>query len=134
MYSPWLKFYPRSVKIHQTVLCSPCSTPSQSEHFPGEGSWTPPVPSPYFSIWSISTNLFSENCEHLKNFRNVDCVLANYNKVQDAQANLKPQTNYRCCWRFSYLVPYWLISRNTITIHKYSWCSRFCEFHSKCYF
>ena len=93
-----------------------------------------PVPSPYFSIWSISTNLFSENCEHLKNFRNVDCVLANYNKVQDAQANLKPQTNYRCCWRFSYLVPYWLISRNTITIHKYSWCSRFCEFHSKCYF
>ena len=83
--------------------------------FPGEGSWTPPVPSPYFSVWSISTNLFSENCEHLKNFRNVDCVLANYNKVQDAQANLKPQTNYRCCWRFSYIVPYWLISRNTVT-------------------
>ena len=25
----------------------------------------------------------SENCEHLKNFRNVDCVLANHNKVQD---------------------------------------------------
>ena len=28
----------------------------------------------------------SENREHLKNFRNVDCVLANYNKVQDTQA------------------------------------------------
>ena len=32
---------------------------------------------------------FSENREQLKNFRNVDCVLANYNKVQDTQANLK---------------------------------------------
>ena len=29
------------------------------------------------------------NREHLKNFRNVDCVLANHNKVQDTQANLK---------------------------------------------
>ena len=31
----------------------------------------------------------SENREHLKNFRNVDCVLAKHKKVQDAQANLK---------------------------------------------
>ena len=31
----------------------------------------------------------SENREHLKNFRNVDCVLANHNKVQDTQANLR---------------------------------------------
>ena len=31
----------------------------------------------------------SENREHLNNFKNVDCVLANYNKVQDMQANLK---------------------------------------------
>ena len=31
----------------------------------------------------------SENHEHLKNFRNVDCVLANHNKVQDTQVNLK---------------------------------------------
>ena len=31
----------------------------------------------------------SENCEHLKNVGNVDCVLANHNKVQDTQANLK---------------------------------------------
>ena len=31
----------------------------------------------------------SENREHLKNFRNVDCVLAYYNKVQDTQANFK---------------------------------------------
>ena len=30
-----------------------------------------------------------ENREHLKNFRNVDCVLANYNKVQDMQSNYK---------------------------------------------
>ena len=32
---------------------------------------------------------FSGNHEHLKHFRTVDCVLANYNKVQDTQANLK---------------------------------------------
>ena len=31
----------------------------------------------------------SENREHLKNFRNVDCVLASHNKVQDTLANLK---------------------------------------------
>ena len=31
----------------------------------------------------------SENREHLKNFRNVDCVLANHNKVQDMWANLE---------------------------------------------
>ena len=31
----------------------------------------------------------SGNREHLKNFRNVDCVLANHNKVQDTQANLR---------------------------------------------
>ena len=42
----------------------------------------------------------------------------------------KPQTNYCCCLRFSYLAPYWLISHNTITFHKYFWCSQFCEFHS----
>ena len=42
----------------------------------------------------------------------------------------KPQTNYRCCLRFSYLAPYWLISRNRITFHAYFWWSRFCEFHS----
>ena len=43
----------------------------------------------------------------------------------------KPQTNYRCCLWFSFLVPYWLISGNTITFHNYFWCSQFCEFHSK---
>ena len=50
----------------------------------------------------------------------------------NTQANLKT-TNY---WlpllslRVD-LAPYWLISRNTITFHKYFWCLRFCEFHSK---
>ena len=37
---------------------------------------------------------------------------------------------YRCCLRVMYLAPYWLIPRNTITFHKYFWCSQFCEFHS----
>lgn len=31
----------------------------------------------------------SENCEHLKIFRKVDCVLSNHNEVQHTQANLK---------------------------------------------
>ena len=43
----------------------------------------------------------------------------------------QPQTNYRCSLRFSYLAPYWLISRDAIAFHKYFWCSPFCEFHSK---
>ena len=43
----------------------------------------------------------------------------------------KPQANYCCCLRFSYIAPYWLFPRNSITFHKYFWCSRFCEFHSK---
>ena len=34
----------------------------------------------------------------------------------------KPQTNYHWYLRFSYLAPYWLIYRNTITFHKYFWC------------
>ena len=52
-------------------------------------------------------------------------------KFRTCEQTSKPQTNYRCCLWFSYLAPYWLISRNTITFHKYFWCSRFCEFHSK---
>ena len=31
----------------------------------------------------------SENREHLKIFRNVDCVLANHSKVEDTRANFK---------------------------------------------
>ena len=43
----------------------------------------------------------------------------------------KPQTNYCCCLWFRFLTPYWLALLNTITLHEYFWCSRFCEFHSK---
>ena len=43
----------------------------------------------------------------------------------------KPQANYHCCLRFSFRMPYWLFPRNTITFHKYFWCSWFCDFHSK---
>ena len=42
-----------------------------------------------FDIFNIHLLSNSENREHLKIFRNVDCVLANHNKVQDRQANLK---------------------------------------------
>ena len=51
--------------------------------------------------------------------------------VNTREQTSKPQTNYRCCLRFSFLMPYWLFPHNTITFHKYFWCSRFCEFHSK---
>ena len=50
-------------------------------------------------------------------------------KFRTREQTSKPQTIYRCCLRFSYLAPYWLIFRNTF--HKYFWCSRFCESHSK---
>ena len=30
-------------------------------------------------------------------------------------------------------MPYWLSFCNTITFQEYFWCSRFCEFHSKCH-
>ena len=43
----------------------------------------------------------------------------------------KSQTNYCCCLRFSFLMPYGLFPHNTVTFYKYFWCSRFCEFHSK---
>ena len=51
-------------------------------------------------------------------------------KFRIRQQTSKPPISYRCCLRFSYLAPYWLISRNTITSHKYFWCSRFCGCHS----
>ena len=50
-------------------------------------------------------------------------------KFRTRERTSKPQTTDRCRLWFSYLAPYWLISRNTITFHKYFWCSRFCEFH-----
>ena len=43
-------------------------------------------------------------------------------KFRIRRESSKPQTNYHWCLRFSYLAPYWVISRNTITFHKYFWC------------
>ena len=42
---------------------------------------------PLTGLFLLQSN--SQNREHLKNFRNIDCVLANHNKGQDRQANLK---------------------------------------------
>ena len=42
-----------------------------------------------YGLLSVLLLSNSENRERLKNFRNVDCVLANYYKVQDTQANHK---------------------------------------------
>ena len=43
-------------------------------------------------------------------------------KFRKRKESSKPQTNYHWCLRISYLAPYWVISRNTITCHKYFWC------------
>ena len=43
-------------------------------------------------------------------------------KFRICEQSSKPQTNYHCCLQFSYLAPYWLISCNIITLHKYFWC------------
>ena len=51
-------------------------------------------------------------------------------KLRIRKQTSKPQINDCCCLWFSYLVPCWLISRNTIAFHKYFWCSGFCEFHN----
>ena len=67
-----------------------------------------------------------ENREHLKIFRNVDCI-----KFRTRDQTSKPLTNEHFCLWFNYLVPYWLVSHNTVTFYKYFWCSRFCEFHCK---
>ena len=45
--------------------------------------------SPFVFIYNILLLSNSEDREHLKNSRNVDCVQTNHNKVQDTQANLK---------------------------------------------
>ena len=45
--------------------------------------------SPFVFIYNILLPSNSEDREHLKNSRNVDCVQTNHNKVQDTQANLK---------------------------------------------
>ena len=74
----------------------------------------------------------SENREHLKKISGVLFVYWPITiKFRMRKQTSKPQTNYRCCLQFSYLVPYWLIPHNTRTFLKYFWCSWFCEFHSK---
>ena len=52
-------------------------------------------------------------------------------KFRTREQTSKPQTNHCCCLQFCFHARYWLISRNTITFHKYFWSSQFCEFHSK---
>ena len=49
------------------------------------------------SIFLLSN---SENREHLKILRNVDCVLENHNKVQDTRANLKTTIKGLFTWKW----------------------------------
>ena len=82
-------------------------------------------------LWSYRFTIKLRKPWTPENYRNVDFVYWPITiKFRIRKQTSKPQTNYRCCLRFSYLAPYWLISRNTITFHKYFSCSRFRDFHS----
>jgi len=50
----------------------------------------------------------SENHEHLKCLRSVDCVVTCHIKLRTCKPTSKPQTNYRCCLQFGFLTPDWL--------------------------
>ena len=83
----------------------------------------------YFFLFSYCQ---TQNTENTWNFSGVLIVYWLITiKFRICKQTSKSQRNYRCSLRFSYLAPYWLISRNTITVHKYFWCSRFTEFRSK---
>lgn len=67
-------------------------------------------------------------------FWQVNCVLTNHNKVQDTRANLKTTNSVTVAdWGlvFSRLMCT-CFPCYTLTFHKYFWCSRFPESHSKC--
>ena len=88
-------------------------------------------------LWSLLQR-DRENREHLKYFRNVYCVMTNYNKDQDKRTSPKTTNcNWRSCLPFSFLTPdcffvrLFVFSRNTITFQKYFWCSRLSRFDYK---
>ena len=67
----------------------------------------------YYDILPVGHLLSNlENCEHLKYFMNVYCVMTNHIGDQDTQANTKPETNYYycCCLQFNYLTSDWFNS------------------------
>lgn len=67
--------------------------------------------SPFVFIYKILLLSNSEDREHLKNSRNVDCVPGLITiKFRIREQSSKPQTNY--CRYCRYLAPRWLISRN----------------------
>ena len=64
-------------------------TEGRAVAFVASASTDLPTSPPYDFNFCVLLLSNSENREHLKNFRNVDCVLANHNKVQDMWANLE---------------------------------------------
>ena len=49
-------------------------------------------------------------------------------KIRTCELATKPQTNWRSCLWFSFLMTDWLFSCRTIVFHKNFWCSRFSRF------
>ena len=80
--------FPWSLAVHHQSLAFRARLCHAKNEAPEEEAapTVSPCTSSFFFTLLLSN---SENREHLKNFRNVDCVLANFNKVQDTQANLK---------------------------------------------
>ena len=62
-----------------------------------------------------------------------ECLLcSDQSQIKMCEQTTKPQTNYRCCWQFSYLMSDWLLL-DTITFQHYYLCSQFSEFDSTIY-
>ena len=88
---------------------------------------------PFFLLYSFTIYYYCQTQKTVNTWK-IPGMLIVYRpitiKFRIRKQTSKPQFNYSCCSWFSYHAPYWLISRNTITFHKYFWCSWFCEFHS----
>lgn len=87
---------------------------------------------PFIVFWPIKLSLVAislENCEGGSLPRPLDppphplvpqgaCSLTSQNKDQNNQGSQETQLNYRCCFRFSFLMPHWFPPWNaTLLIH-----------------
>ena len=120
------------LKLYSTVYCYDVNEDNHIHyhHMPSQFSKIFIIIFYFYFFLRLLSN--SENREHLKKISGMLTVYWPITiKFRIRKQTSKPQTNYRFCLGFSFLTPYWLFPLNTMTFHKYFWCSRFCEFHSK---
>ena len=58
------------------------------------------------AILRVADTFNSENCEHLKNVGNVDCIVTNHHNVQHTRANLNLITVAVCSFVSHPLLPF----------------------------